>query len=64
MSERNVTVIQNGFSGQPTQKHLDRQERKKRMQERIANPKANPTNRDIQDQLNDLMAELLEQKKS
>jgi hypothetical protein len=64
MSERNVTVIQNGFSGQPTQEHLDRQERKKRMQERISNPKANPTNKDIQEQLNDLTAELLEQEKA
>jgi hypothetical protein len=32
------------------------------MQDRISNPKANPTNKDIQEQLNDLMAEILEQK--
>jgi hypothetical protein len=33
------------------------------MKERISNPKANPTNKDIQEQLNDIAAELLEQKK-
>lgn len=31
-----------------------------RINERVKNPKANPTNKDIQDQLNDLSALILE----
>lgn len=63
MSNRKVEVTQTGFNVTPSQEHLDRQARDQRMKERMTNPKANPTNRDIQEQLNDLMAELLEQKK-
>jgi hypothetical protein len=39
-------------------------QREKRIQERIANPKANPTNREVMEAINDLSAELLEQKKA
>jgi hypothetical protein len=41
-------------------KKEEQRQRQKRMEERIKNPKVNPTNKDIQEQLNDLTSLLLD----
>lgn len=63
MSNRKVEVTQTGFNVSPSQEHLDRQARDQRMKERIQNPKANPTNKEIMEAVNDVMVELLELKR-
>lgn len=62
MSNRKVETTPTGFNVTPSQSELDRQARRKRMEERIKNPKSTYTNKEVIEAVNDVMAELLEQR--
>jgi hypothetical protein len=47
-----------GLSRKATPQEQEAKARKERIADRLANPKASPTNKDIMDALNDLIEEL------
>jgi len=63
VKKHDVNVTENGFEVKPSKEYLDKQSREQRIADLKANPKANPSNKDIQQLLidtNDRLGEIYE----